>query len=80
VIEKYFNRNYSEEMKVKIDTPEGRDIYSRRMGIIEPVFGNIKNAKRLNRFTLRTKGKVNKVSGKMWTKQVEKIESVSYNK
>jgi hypothetical protein len=59
VIEKYFNRNYSEEMKAKIDTPEGRDIYSRRMGIIEPVFGNIKNAKGLNRFTLRTKGKVN---------------------
>ncbi|MDY6970638.1 MAG: transposase, partial [Spirochaetota bacterium] len=43
VIEKYFHRNYSEEMKKKIDTPEGRDIYSRRMGIIEPVFGNIRH-------------------------------------
>jgi transposase len=58
VIEKYFNRNYSDEMKSKIDTEEGRDIYSRRMGIIEPVFGNIKN-KGMNKFTLRTKAKVN---------------------
>ena len=58
VIEKYFNRNYSDEMKSKIDTEEGRDIYSRRMGIIEPVFGNIKN-KGLDKFTLRTKVKVN---------------------
>ena len=59
VIEKYFNRNYSEEMKKKIDTSEGRDIYSRRMGIVEPVFGNIRNAKGFNRFTLRTRAKVN---------------------
>ncbi|MGV7929652.1 MAG: transposase [Spirochaetota bacterium] len=59
VIEKYFNRNYSEEMKAKIDTPEGREIYSRRMGIIEPVFANVTNAKGLNRFTLRTGKKVN---------------------
>jgi hypothetical protein len=29
------------------------------MGIIEPVFANICNSKRLNRFTLRTKDKVN---------------------
>ena len=46
-------------MKKKIDTEEGRDIYSRRMGIIEPVFGNIRNAKCLDHFTLRTKRKVN---------------------
>lgn len=59
VVEKYFNRNYSEEMKSKIDTIEGREIYSRRMGIVEPVFGNIRCCKNLNRFTLRTKSKVN---------------------
>jgi transposase len=59
VIEKYFNRNYSDEMKKKIDTPDGREIYSRRMGIVEPVFGNLRNAKRLDHFTLRTKAKVN---------------------
>jgi hypothetical protein len=26
---------------------------------VEPVFGNLRNAKRLDRFTLRTKAKVN---------------------
>jgi len=51
--------NYSEDMRKKIDKPEIRDLYSRRMGIIEPVFGNITACKRLDRFTLRTKAKVN---------------------
>lgn len=55
---KYWDRNYSDEMKKKIDTDEGRDIYSKRMGIIEPVFGNIENSKGLDKFTLRTKSKV----------------------
>jgi len=59
VIEKYFNRNYSDEMRSKIDNEEGREIYSRRMGIVEPVFGNIRGCKGLDRFTLRTKQKVN---------------------
>lgn len=31
----------------------------KRMGIVEPVFGNIKAVKKLNYFTLRTKIKVN---------------------
>lgn len=59
VIEKFFNRNFSEEMMNKIDTEEGREIYSRRMGIVEPVFGNIRGCKGLDRFTLRSKCKVN---------------------
>jgi len=59
IIEKSSGMNYIEEMKRKIDTDKGRDIYSRRMGIIEPVFANICNSKKLNRFTLRTKDKVN---------------------
>jgi transposase len=59
VIEKFFNRNYSDEMRSKIDTAEGREIYSRRMGIVEPVFGNIRCCKGLDRFTLRTREKVN---------------------
>jgi hypothetical protein len=48
-----------EEMETKIDTLKGRKIYSARMGIIEPVFANMCSAKGLNRFTLRTKKKVN---------------------
>ena len=48
-----------QQMKVKIDTPEGRKIYSKRLAIVEPVFANIRVRKRLDRFTLRTKTKVN---------------------
>ncbi len=46
-------------MKRKIDTPEGRRIYSRRLGIVEPVFANIAAQKGLDRFTLRGRAKVN---------------------
>jgi hypothetical protein len=46
-------------MKRKIDTPEGRRTYSKRLGIVEPVFGNIRTCKRMDRFTLREKTKVN---------------------
>lgn len=59
VVEKYFNRNYSDEMKRKMDSSIGRQVYSMRMGIVEPVFGNIRSSKRLDRFTLRSESKVN---------------------
>ena len=59
LVDSYFGRNYSEEMIKKIDTERGRHIYSQRMGIIEPVFAHICSAKGLNRFTLRTRPKVN---------------------
>ena len=48
-----------EEMKKRIDTPEARKIYGKRMHIVEPVFGNIRHNKGLGRFTLRGKSKVN---------------------
>ena len=47
-----------ETMKAKIDAPAGRQIYARRLAIVEPVFANIRIQKRLDRFTLRTKAKV----------------------
>lgn len=47
-----------EQMKARIDTPEGKRIYARRLAIVEPVFANIRIQKRLDRFTLRTKVKV----------------------
>lgn len=49
----------TQRMKNKIDSPEGKAIYSRRLGIVEPVFANIRSQKRLDRFTLRSKTKVN---------------------
>jgi transposase len=58
-IEKYDEQNFSKEMVNKIDTEEGRQIYSERMKIVEPVFANIRVQKRLDRFTLRGKIKVN---------------------
>ena len=50
--------NLIDEMKAKIDTQPGKQIYARRLGIVEPVFANICVHKRMNRFTLRTKLKV----------------------
>jgi transposase len=50
---------YSAKMKKKIDTDQGRYQYSRRLGIAEPVFANICSTRRLRRFSLRGKRKVN---------------------
>jgi transposase len=49
----------TQRMKRKIDSPEGRRRYGRRFATVEPVFGNIRHNKRLNRFTLRGRRKVN---------------------
>ena len=49
--------SYLDLMKQKIDSEEGRRIYSRRMWTIEPVFGNITSNKRLNRISLRGEAK-----------------------
>lgn len=46
-------------MRDRIDSPEGRRTYSKRMGIVEPVFGNIKATKGMNYFTMRGETKVN---------------------
>jgi flagellar motor switch protein FliM len=59
IINRKYERNLCEEMKEKIDDPVNRELYSRRMQIIEPVFSNIVNCKGMNRFTLRTREKVN---------------------
>lgn len=45
-------------MKDKIDSVTGRFLYSMRMGIVEPVFGNIRSNLGLDRFTLRGQRKV----------------------
>jgi transposase len=49
----------TDEMKNKIDTLEGRRTYGKRLGIVEPVFGNIRTCKKMDRFTLRGRFKVN---------------------
>jgi hypothetical protein len=49
---------YTQKMEKKIDTPQGRSRYSRRLGIVEPVFANIYGTLRLRRFSSRGKSKV----------------------
>jgi IS5 family transposase len=51
--------NFSKQMVAKIDSERGRKIYPQRLALVEPVFANIKTHKRLDRFTLRGKAKVN---------------------
>jgi len=50
---------YTDWMKIRVDSQKGKQIYSHRMSVVEPVFGNITCNKGLNRFTLRGKTKVN---------------------
>jgi len=50
--------NYAQAMRNKIDTPEARKMYARRMGIVEPVFANITATKGMRRFTMRGRSKV----------------------
>lgn len=49
----------TDAMRAKVDTPEGRRIYGRRLANVEPVFANLREQKRMDRFTLRGRNKVN---------------------
>ena len=59
IADKKYEENLSEKMSEKIDNPVYKELYSRRMGIIEPVFAAMTYCKGMNRFTLRSKRKVN---------------------
>ncbi len=49
---------HAQNMRARIDSALGREEYGRRFATVEPVFGNIRHNKRLNRFTLRGRHKV----------------------
>lgn len=49
---------HTTRMKQRIDSPEGRTRYGQRFATVEPVFGNLRYNKGLNRFTLRGRRKV----------------------
>jgi transposase len=49
---------YTDRMKRRIDSDAGRARYGRRFATVEPVFANIRHNKRLSRFTLRGRSKV----------------------
>ncbi len=49
---------HTQRMREHIDSPAGRARYGRRFATVEPVFGNLRHNKRLDRFTLRGRTKV----------------------
>lgn len=52
-------RKFTDRMIEKFDSLKGRDIYSKRMGAVEPVFANLRANLGLDKFTLRGREKVN---------------------
>jgi transposase len=50
--------SYTARMQARLDTPEGRARYGQRFATVEPVFANVRHNKRLDRFTLRGRTKV----------------------
>ena len=50
--------SFTDKMKRRIDSEEGRRLYGGRFATVEPVFGNLRHNKRLARFTLRGRTKV----------------------
>jgi hypothetical protein len=52
------HESHTDRMRAKIDTALGRQMIARRFATVEPVFGNLRHNKRLDRFTLRGRAKV----------------------
>jgi hypothetical protein len=50
--------SFTDCMKRALDSPRGPELYGRRIGIVEPVFANLRHNKNLARFTLRGQPKV----------------------
>ncbi len=60
-------KNYLVQMIERIDSALGRHLYSRRRWwFVEPVFGNLRQAKGMDHFTLRGRTKVN-IQWKLYT-------------
>jgi transposase len=58
ILENNRRPSFTDWMKRRVDCKEGKVIYSHRMSVVEPVFGNLGTNKRLNRFSLRGQKKV----------------------
>jgi hypothetical protein len=50
--------SHKTRMKVRIDSAVGREQYGRRFDLVEPLLANLRHNKRLDRFTLRGRRKV----------------------
>ena len=58
IVESKREPTHTDWKKERVDSEYGKLIYSHRMSVIEPVFGNIGTNKGLNRFSLRGNKKV----------------------
>jgi len=58
IVSKISKTHYTDWMRQRIDSEDGRWFYSHRMSVVEPVFGNITAIKGLKRFSLRGRRKV----------------------
>jgi len=58
ILEKKRAPNFTDWMKHRVDSDKGKLIYSHRMSVVEPVFGNIGTNKGLILFSFRSKKKV----------------------
>lgn len=59
IVEAKRKPTYTDWMRQRVDSDYGKYVYSYRMSVVEPVFGNITVNKKLKRFGLRGKIKVN---------------------
>ena len=50
--------SYTDWMKERVDSDKGKQIYSHRISVVEPIFANIGTNKGLRRFSLRGKVKI----------------------
>ena len=76
---KHRAETHSDRMKRRIDSEAGRARYGDRLAVVEPVFGNIRHNKRLDRFTLRGRRKVD-TQWKMYclVHNIEKLAHYGY--
>ena len=58
VLTRKSTQTHTERMRQRIDSEHGRERYGQRFATVEPVFGNLRHNKGLNRFTLRGQDKV----------------------
>jgi transposase len=70
---------HADRMKTKIDSDLGKQMIARRFATVEPVFGNLRHNKRLDRFTLRGQRKVD-AQWKLYclTHNIEKLAHHGY--
>ena len=59
LVKKLNKPTHTDWMKERVDSDKGKRIYSHRMSVVEPVFGNLEYNKKLTRFSLRGLKKVN---------------------